>query len=219
MSLPRGQFKRPYTKYVPTTGEAARIPTGPIGQLVGKDEWARAQYRAASRAGATKAQMESRYNHSDLVVMDAHVDQMFWQMVRHELRSNPQVTQWLEFIESYYEMPQHEFLERIKKRYWAQMQKWTDDRRHQAFLTELMRAYRAAKAEIDDVDPANDERKAKEAWLKAQGEAYAARVRRERAELERDAIEPELLYALDDEAEFHRREQVWMDSVDEMYDR
>jgi len=149
MSLPRGQFKRPYTKYVPTTGEAARVWSAPVAPLVGKDEWARAQYRAASRGGASKQEMESRYSYSDLQVMDAHVDQMFWQMVRHEMRTNPKFVSQMEFIENFYEVPQHEFLERIKMRYWAQMQVLTDDRQHRRFLNEVFRAWHAAREQIE----------------------------------------------------------------------
>jgi len=135
-------FKRPY---VPTWGRqrtqaeielderleaAAKSLAAPA---VSKTEWARAQYRAASRAGLTKAAIEARYNYGDVRIMDEHVDQMFWQMVRHQLRTNPTFNMQLEFIESFYELPQHEFLNRIKSRYWAQMQKWTDDRQHSAF--------------------------------------------------------------------------------------
>jgi len=167
-------FKRPY---VPTWGrkrtqaeieqdqrlEAATAAL--IGPPVSKTEWARAQYRAASRAGMTKAQIEARYNYGDVRIMDEHVDQMFWQMVRHQLRTNPTFNVQLQFIESFYEVPQHEWLTRIKNRFWAQMQLWTDDRRHTKFLTEVFRAYRAAKEQIADVDPANDERRAQEAFL------------------------------------------------------
>jgi len=138
-----------------------------IAPPVSKDEWARAQYRAASRAGLTKAQIEARYNYGDVRVMDQHVDQMFWQMVRHQLRTNPTFNMQLQFIESFYELPQHEFLNRIKTRYWAQMQKWTDDRQHQAFRTEVFRAYRSAKQQIEDVDPANDERRRQAAFVAA----------------------------------------------------
>jgi len=144
--------------------EAARRLAGPA---IGRDEWVRAQYRAASRGGATKAQIEQRFNHSDMQIMDAHVDQMFWQMVRHELRTNPTFDMQLQFIERFYELPQHEFLLRIKTRFWALMQQWTDDRRHMAFRTEVMRAYKAAKEQIEDVDPANDERRAQRAFVDA----------------------------------------------------
>jgi len=130
-----------------------------IAPPVSKTEWARAQYRAASRAGLTKAQIEARYNYGDVRIMDEHVDQMFWQMVRHQLRTNPTFNMQLQFIESFYELPQHEFLHRIKTRYWAQMQKWTDDRQHQAFRTEVFQSA--------DVDPANDERRAQAAFLAA----------------------------------------------------
>jgi len=142
--------------------QAAAVAAGPV---VSRDDWARAQYRAASRAGVTKAHFERTYRHADMLVMDAHVDQIFWQMVRHELRSNPTFKMQLEFIENFYELPQHEFLLRIKTRFWALMQQWTDDRRHMAFRTEVMRAYKAAKEQIEDVDPANDERRAHAAHL------------------------------------------------------
>lgn len=138
---------------------------------VSKDEWARAQYRAASRAGATREQFEARYRHSDMAVMEAHVDQIFWQMVRMELRSNKDFPKWLEFIENFYEVPQHEFLERIKKRYWAQMQRMTDDHRHTKFLHEVFRAWRAAKEQIYDVDPAFDVRR----QLEADAQQFAQR--------------------------------------------
>lgn len=88
-----------------------------------------------------------------MVVMEAHVDQIFWQMVRKELRGHPKLQKWLEFIENYYEVPQHEFLERIKKRHWAQMQAWTDDRRHQSFLQEVYRAWHAAQEAIQQDHP------------------------------------------------------------------
>jgi len=117
---------------------------------VSKDEWARAQYRAASRAGRTKSDIQSRYNHSDLLVMDAHVDQMFWQMVRHEMRTNPTFNQQMQFIEGFYELPQHEFLERIKNRFWALMQQWTDDKKHRQFLQEIYRAWHAAQMQLEE---------------------------------------------------------------------
>lgn len=140
---------------------------------VSKDEWARAQYRAASMAGRTKEWFERTYAHSHMQVMDAHVDQIFWQMVRMELRSNPKFEQWLQFIESFYEMPQHEFLERIKKRFWAQMQPMTQDGKHRVFVNEVFRAYRAAKEQIEDVDPALDEQRAYQAQLLAKARQEA----------------------------------------------
>jgi len=161
-------FKRPY---VPTWGRQRTqseieqderleaIAKDLAGAPVSKTEWARAQYRAASRAGMSKADIEARYNYGDVRIMDAHVDQMFWQMVRHQMRTNKKFQSQLEFISNFYEVPQHEFLERIKKRHWAQMQVWTDDRLHLGFLTEVLRAYRAAKDQIADVDPANDVRR------------------------------------------------------------
>jgi len=147
------------------------IYSAPVAPPISKDEWARAQYRAASRAGATRDYFESHYGHSDMQVMDAHVDQIFWQMVRMEMRKNEKFVQQLEFISNYYEVPQHEFLERIKKRYWAQMQLMTDDRKHLQFLKEVFRAWSAAKEAIADVDPARDEQNAR----RAQFDARAAR--------------------------------------------
>jgi len=203
-------FKRPY---VPTWGrqrtqaeieqderlEAATKAL--IAPAVSKTEWARAQYRAASRAGMKKEQIEARYNYSDVRIMDEHVDQMFWQMVRHQLRTNPTLNMQLQFIESFYEVPQHEWLNRVKTRYWAQMQKWTDDRRHMNFLTEVLRAFRAAKEQIADVDPANDEGRAHQAWLAADAQRFVSRQQRDQQALERDAIEPQLWRALDEEDE------------------
>lgn len=156
--MSRGFFKRPYTPHV--WGTVSKDDSPPVPQAVplSRDEWARAQYRAMSRAGGTRQQFDQRYLHSDMVVMDAHVDQIFWQMVRHEIRTNPQFVQHLEFISNFYEVPQHEFLERLKKRHWAQMQVWTDDRHHLKFRTEVFRAWRAAKEQIWDDDPANDVR-------------------------------------------------------------
>ena len=89
------------------------------GQRLGRDDWVKAQYRAMSRGGAkTKAYFEGHFQARDVRVMDEHVDQMFWQMVRMELRKpGSKLQKWLEFIENYYEVPQHEFLERIKKRH------------------------------------------------------------------------------------------------------
>lgn len=165
-------FKRPYVPYQWGRERSAeeveldrRLAQAAVGPVISRDDWARAQYRAASRAGMTKAAFEANYRHADMLVMDAHVDQIFWQMVRHELRSNPTFNMQLQFIESFYELPQHEFLLRIKSRFWALMQQWTDDRRHLAFRTEVMRAYKAAKEQIEDVDPANDERRAQAAYL------------------------------------------------------
>jgi len=165
-------FKRPYVPHQWGRQRSAeeveldrRLAQAAVGPVISRDDWARAQYRAASRGGMTKAAFEANYRHADMLVMDAHVDQMFWQMVRHELRSNPTFKMQLEFIENFYELPQHEFLLRIKTRFWALMQQWTDDRRHLAFRTEVMRAYKAAKDQIEDVDPANDERRAQAAYL------------------------------------------------------
>jgi len=134
-----GIKRRPFTA---SEEEDRRRPiwSAPVDDVVGRDEWARAQYRAASRAGVTRAEFEARYSHGDMLVMDAHVDQIFWQMVRHEMRTNRKFVSQMEFIANFYELPQHEFLERIKKRYWAQMQLMTDDRSHRQFLTEIFRA-------------------------------------------------------------------------------
>jgi len=156
--MSRGTFKRAYTPRVQRQRTAEeedldRRLESAVAKLVGtpisKDDWARAQYRASSRAGADRAYFEGHYGHADMVVMDAHVDQMFWQMVRHEMRTNPKFVKQMEFIESFYELPQHEFLERIKKRHWAQMQLWTDDRSHHHFLAEIWRAYHAAQMQIE----------------------------------------------------------------------
>lgn len=117
--------------------------------VVGRDDWARAQYRASSRAGKTREWFEANFRHADMQIMDAHVDQMFWQMVRHEMRTNPRFVKQMEFIASFYEMPQHEFLEKLKKRHWAQMQMMTDDRQHSAFLMEVWRAWHAAQLQIE----------------------------------------------------------------------
>jgi len=170
-------FKRPYAPHqwgrqrtqaeVDTDRRLDQLGAQAASNVFSRDDWARAQYRAASRAGVTKAQFERTYRHSDMQVMDAHVDQMFWQMVRHELRTNPTFNMQMQFIEQFYELPQHEFLLRIKTRFWALMQQWTDDRRHMAFRTEVMRAYKAAKEQIEDVDPANDERRAQRAFVQA----------------------------------------------------
>lgn len=148
-----GIKRRPFT----AEEEADRrrpIFSAPVVPNVTREEWARAQYRAASLAGAkSKAEFERKYAHSDMQAMEAHVDQIFWQMVRMELRSNPKLQKQLEFIESYYEVPQHEFLERIKNRYWAMMQPMTNDRRHQKFLQEVFRAWHAARLQVEDESP------------------------------------------------------------------
>jgi len=117
---------------------AQAAPAGP-----GKIEGVRAQYRAASRAGLSKAEIQRRYTNADVAIMDQHVDQMFWQMVRHELRVNPQFANEMQDIQRLYNEPQHEFLERIKNRFWAKMQQWTDDRNHVQFLKEIYRAWHA----------------------------------------------------------------------------
>jgi len=192
----RGVFKRPY---VPTWGRQRtqaeidldeRLDRLAAAQpAITKDEWARAQYRASSRAGATRQYFEGHFNHSDMVVMDAHVDQMFWQMVRHEMRTNKDFVRKLEFIEGFYEVPQHEFLERIKKRYWAQMQPMTDDPKHLRFLTEIHRAYAAAKEQIADVDPATDERRAQQAFVDREVARQMAREARDAAQSDREYYE------------------------------
>jgi len=83
-------FKRPY---VPSWGrqrtqeeidldrrlEAAEAR---LAVKIPKIEWVKSQYRAASRRGLTKEDIRSRYAGEDLAVMDEHVNQMFWQMVR-----------------------------------------------------------------------------------------------------------------------------------------
>jgi len=117
---------------------AQAAPAGP-----GKIEGVRAQYRAASRAGLSKADIQRRYTNADVAIMDQHVDQMFWQMVRHELRVNAQFANEMQDIQRLYNQPQHEFLERIKNRFWAKMQEWTDDRNHVQFLKEIYRAWHA----------------------------------------------------------------------------
>lgn len=156
--MSKGVFKRPYVRQQQRQRSEEEVLLDKrlddavaklVGTPISKDDWARAQYRASSRAGADRAYFEGHYGHADMVVMDAHVDQMFWQMVRDEMRKNPRFVKQMEFIESFYELPQHEFLERIKKRYWAQMQLWTDDRSHQKFLTEVWRAYHAAQMQLE----------------------------------------------------------------------
>lgn len=119
------------------------------GPQYSRDDWARSQYRASSRSGADKAYFEGHYGAQDMAIMDKHVDQMFWQMVRQELRENLRFVKQMEFIEAFYEMPQHEFLDRIKKRHWAQMQRWTDDRHHRDFLMEIWRAWHAAQLQTE----------------------------------------------------------------------
>lgn len=173
--------------------QAARL-SGPV---ISRDDWARAQYRAASRAGVTKAQFERAYRYSDMQVMDAHVDQIFWQMVRHEMRTNPTFRMQMEFIENFYELPQHEFLLRIKTRFWALMQQWTDDSRHIAFRTEVMRAYKAAKEQIEDVDPANDERRAHQAFVAAHARRQMIAEDDYRREDEYNQVKQEMWDALD----------------------
>jgi len=152
-------FKRPY---VPTWGrqrtqaeidQDARLDAisrelvastkGP-----GKIEGVRAQYRHASRAGLTKSEIYSRYTNSDLAIMEEHVDQMFDQMVRHEYATNPTFVRNMQFIEVHYRKSAAAFLNAIKNRFWAHMQKWTDDKSHRAFLTEIYRAYHAGQVQV-----------------------------------------------------------------------
>lgn len=146
------------------------------GQRLGRDDWVKAQYRAMSRSGAkSRAYFEGHFQPADVRIMDAHVDQMFWQMVRMELRkAGSKLQDWLEFIESFYEIPQEEFLIRIKNRYWAQMQVMTEDRNHWKFLQEVYRAWHGAKQQIYDDDPAHDARRRLQQQLQADAEQAAA---------------------------------------------
>lgn len=140
-----------------------------------RPEVVRAKYRKYSRQGQPKAWLLREFNDEEIHWVDAHVDQMFWQMVRHELRTNPEFQSRLEFISDHYKVPQHEFLERIKKRHWAQMQVWTDDRQHRAFLTEVFRAWRAAKVAAREADPAYDEERRRKMLYEQDAARYAAR--------------------------------------------
>lgn len=168
-----GIRRRPYT--AAEAVEARRPMYSMPSHQVSRDDWARAQYRAASRAGRTKKWFQDTFQHGDMRVMDEHVAQMFWQMVREEQRTNPKFDSQMQFIASFYEMPQHEFLERLMARHWAQMQPMTDDRSHRVFLLEVFRAWRAAKDQIEDVDPAHDERRAHAAWLRQEAEEFSRR--------------------------------------------
>lgn len=164
-------------------------------QRLGRDDWIKAQYRAMSRSGAmSKAYFEGHFQPSDVRVMDAHVDQMFWQMVRMELRKpGGMLAGWLEFIENFYEIPQEEFLNRIKNRYWAQMQVMTDDRNHRKFLQEVYRAWHGAKQQIYDDDPVHDERRRIQQQLQADAERAAAMSHADRlAEAWRDPSDLEM---------------------------
>jgi len=121
----------------------------------GKVEGVRAQYRAASRAGLTKSEIYGRYRGSDLEIMEQHVDQMFDQMVRHEYATNATFRRNMQFITGFYEKTAAQFLDAIKNRYWAQMQVWTDDKKHTAFLQEVYRAWHAGQVQIT-ADPLGD---------------------------------------------------------------
>jgi len=176
--------------------EAARRLAGPA---IGRDEWVRAQYRAASRGGATKAQIEQRFNHSDMQIMDAHVDQMFWQMVRHEARTNPTYNRQMEFIENFYELPQHEFLLRIKSRFWALMQQWTDDKKHRQFLQEIYRAWHAAQMQLEE--PQYLARARQDAASESAYRSSANYLREEYMWLQREDPMQALFHAMDQEEE------------------
>jgi len=174
-------FKRPYVPHqwgrkrtdeeVDLDRRLAANAQQAAGQRLSRDDWIKAQYRAMSRSGAkSKAYFEGHFQARDVRIMDEHVDQMFWQMVRMELRKpGSKLQKWLEFIESYYEVPQHEFLDRIKKRHWALMQVWTDDRDHRSFLQEVYRAWHAAQEAIAPEDP----RLARIRWLAEEERRYA----------------------------------------------
>jgi len=167
--------------------------------VVTRDEWARAQYRAASRAGATKELIHQRYQYRDLRVMDEHVDQIFWQMVRHEMRTNATFNQQMQLIEGYYELPQHEFLERIKNRFWALMQQMTDDKKHRLFLQEIYRAWHAA---MEAISPHPfEERAQRDARAERQYRQSADALREEYFWRRRENPMESLFEALDEEDE------------------
>jgi len=152
-------FKRPFVPYVRRQRTQAEIEQDArLDALArelaasnmgpGKIEGVRAQYRAASRAGLTKSEIYSRFRGSDLEIMEDHVDQIFDQMVRHEYATNPTFVRNMQFIEVHYRKDAGAFLNAIKNRFWAQMQKWTDDKKHKAFLTEIYRAWHAGQVQI-----------------------------------------------------------------------
>jgi hypothetical protein len=69
------------------------------------------------------------------------------------------------------------------------MQLMTDDRSHRQFLTEIFRAWRAAKEQIADVDPAHDERRAQAAFFDRVVARQMARESRDAAEADREYYE------------------------------
>lgn len=120
-----------------------------------RPEVVRARYRLWSRQGQTRGWMlnnirlhDGTIDAEELYWMDQHVDQMFWQMVRKLYRDNPGWARMLEFIENFYEVPQHEMLERIKRQYWSFMQVWSDDRQHTGLWQKIHELYQSARDQL-----------------------------------------------------------------------
>lgn len=95
-----------------------------------RDDWVRAQYRAASRNGLSKEGFEGRYRGADMIIMDAHVSQMFYQMVRKLLHMSPTFGQMLTSISENSGREQDDVLEHLRKMLWTKMQQIDDDPSH-----------------------------------------------------------------------------------------
>jgi len=249
-------FKRPY---VPSWGrqrtqeeidldrrlEAAEAR---LAVKIPKIEWVKSQYRAASRRGLTKEDIRSRYAGEDLAVMDEHVNQMFWQMVRHEVRTNKTFVTNLQFIEEHEGTPQHEVLQRIMQRFWAKMQQWDDDKKHSGLIMEVFRAAQAARGRAYERDPSRlywyqirpgqapqpqnpvaPPRRQRSLWAanlrgrrqrpNAVGYPLWHALDEQKQEAEESAIVPEMWEALDDEADHERQQKEWLDGVSAWYRR
>lgn len=125
-----------------------------------RPEVVRANYRAWSRQGQTRAWMlknitnvDGRVDADEYFWMDEHVSQMFWQMVRKLLRLAPRFGQMLEFNANFYEKDQEQILEHIRKVHWASMQQIDDDRSHTVIYRHVERLYNDAKEQLRGARP------------------------------------------------------------------
>jgi len=113
-----------------------------------RPEVTRALYRKWSREGQTRQWILKNITNIDGTVdaeeygwMDAHVSQMFFQMVRKLLRLSPHFGYMLEIIERVSGRSQEQTLEHIRKQLWAKMQQIDDDSSHTELYIKVEQLY------------------------------------------------------------------------------
>jgi len=122
-----------------------------------RPEVIRGLYRKWSREGQTRAWMlknvtnvDGRIDVEEFGWMDAHVSQMFYQMVRKLLRVAPHFGNMLDVIERASGRTQDQVLEHIRKQLWAKMQQIDDDPSHTELYKKVQQLYFTFEQQLRD---------------------------------------------------------------------